>query len=550
MFHSYLGIGLRNILRHKLHSFINIAGLAVALLLATTSLLSAQTKTPGPSAYLLCDGNPPHRSTGELLGRALLLSATLGLAGQGEVQDVSKRAHGNEGVDACDAALLQETDPIRMVQLMLARSIHHLETGDNTAALEDARKAPTLAGHAADDIGFRHSLLVSSLDLQAAALVRAGDFPNAEAAALQMANTSPYDVIAQVRAIPYVQLTAELTPEKQAYLDRLVKIFPEALAFRAIVYQWAGRYLEAAADYASIVELRSGFSPDNNNPPPSPDVLALRSVMLALGGKLEESTALAADTSAMIRVLAATGKTALMQSSIDGADQALDFQAIIVDLSAGRASAARIKFAARTHWSVPATPAVAELAARLRQGASPAEIAGPLATDPAIMRTNGLVANAGAITEANNAVASLYAAIRQPIDAGTYHAWTDDVWNTKSSIFLHKRAANENYVGELMVVPRTPGFFKPPHLITIAAGDALLMHCALMAEARGAKGFELFPGRKLLEAFLLRFGNPGEPGMPAAATFDAATVIADLSSEFPHPQSKDAAGGSSVPANQ
>jgi hypothetical protein len=524
------------------------AFLAVALLLATTTLSSAQTKSPGPSVYLQCDGNPPHRSTGELLGRALLLSATLGLAGQGEIQDVSKRAHGIEGVDACDAALLQESDPIRKVQLMLARSIHHIETGDYTAALEDARKAPSLGGPAADDIGFRHSLLVSSLELQAAALVREGDFPEAESAALQMANSSPYDVIAQVRAIPYVQLTAKLTPEKQAYLDRLVKILPETLGFRAIVYQWAGKYLEAAADYANIADLRTGFSPDNN-PPPLPDVQALRSVMLALGGKMDESTAVAADTSAMIRVLTATGKTALMQSSIDGAEQALDFQAIIVDLTAGHASAARIKFAARSHWSVPATPAVAELAAKLRHGAPSAELIGMLATDPATMRSNGLVANAGAITEADNAVASLYGAIRQPIDAGSYHSWTDDVWDTKSEVFLHKRAANENYVGELMLVPRTPGFFKAAHWITIAAGDALLMHSALMAEARGAKGFELFPGRKQLAAFFVRFGNPGEPGMPAAATFDAATVVADLSNEFPDPHSNNTTGGSSAPAN-
>src|SRR5579862_3981490 len=81
---------------------------AVALLLATTAMSSAETAPAGPSVYLRCDGNPPHRSTGELLGRALLLSATLGLAGQGETQDMSKRAHGLDGVDACDAALLQE----------------------------------------------------------------------------------------------------------------------------------------------------------------------------------------------------------------------------------------------------------------------------------------------------------------------------------------------------------------------------------------------------------------------------------------------------------
>jgi hypothetical protein len=272
--------------------------------------------------------------------------------------------------------------------------------------------------------------------------------------------------------------------------------------------------------------------------------------MLALGGKLDESKALAADTSAMIRVLNASGKAALMQSPIDGAEQALDFQAIFVDLASGRASAARTKFAARSHWSVPATPVVADLAARLRQNAPSGELIGLLATDPATLRSDGLVANAGAITEANNADASLYGTIRPPMDAATYRSWSDDVWDTKTSIFLHKRAANENYAGELMMVSRTPRFLSAPHLITVAAGDALLMHCALMAQARGAKGFALFPGRKQLDGFFVHFGNPGEPGIPAAATFDAATVIADLSGEFPDPHPKDAAGGSSGPANR
>lgn len=508
------------------------------MLLGMASPSVAQIQGFGdPSDYLRCDGNPAHRSAGELLGRALLLTATLGVAGMGETQDVSKRAYGMAGGDACDAALLHESDPIRKVQLKLARSIHHIETKDYEAALEDARAAPALAGPVAEDIGFRHSLLVSSLELQAAALVRLGRFSEAEAIALQMANSSPYDVTVQMRAIPYAQLTAALTPEKQAYLDRLVKIFPETVAFRAIIYQWAGKYLDAAADYSDFIDLESGFSPPGN-PTPLPSFLALRSVMLALGGKLDESAGVAADASAMIRVLTGSGKAALMQTSIDAAEQALDFQAIAIDLAAGHASAARVKFAARSHWSVPATPAVADLAGRLREGAAPGELTGPLATDPATMRADGLTANAGAITEANNADASLYTAIRPAIDAATYHDWADDVWDTKSSTFLHKRAANENYVGDYFIVPRTPGFMSPPHIITVAAGDALLMHAALMARARGLNGFALFPIRDRLDALLVRFGNAGDPGMPAAETFDAAAVIGDLSAEFPDPHAK------------
>jgi hypothetical protein len=524
------------------------AFLALGWLLVTSDMALAQIGTGDPSAYLRCDGNPAHRSVGEALGRVVLLTATLGLAGLGEVQDVSKRAQGLDGIEACDTALLQESDPIRKVQLTLARSIHDIEANNFANALDDARKAPSLAGPTANDIGFRHSLLLSSQELQAAALIREGHAAEAEVDALQMADTSPYDVFAQVRALPYAQLTADLSSEKQAYLDRLVKIFPEALPFRAIAHQWAGKYLEAADDYASIIDLRAGFSP-GNAAPPSPDVLAMRSVMLALGGRDDEAAKTAAEASAMVQVLTESGKATLMQSAISIADEALDFRAIVAELKAGNASTARAKFVARSHWLVPATPAVADLAGRLRQGAPAAELTGSLATDPAVMRSGALAANATAITEANNAGAVLYSAIRPPINAGTYQSWDDDVWDTKSSAFQHQRTANENYIGELMIVPRTPGFFKAPHVITIAAGDALLMHSALMAQARGNKGFELFPGRKQLDAFLMRFGNAGDPGMPASATFDAATVIADLSTEFPEPRARGTTGRSPEHAN-
>ena len=378
--------------------------------------------------------------------------------------------------------------------------------------------------------------------------MREGHFSDAEMAALQMANSSPYDVLAQMRAIPYVQLTAELTPEKQAYLDRLVKIFPETLAFRAIIYEWAGKYLDAAADYANIIDLQTGFSPDNN-PPALPAILGLRSVMLALGGKLDEFKALAADTSAMIRVLNASGKAALMQSPIDGAEQALDFQAIFVDLASGRASAARTKFAARSHWSVPATPVVADLAARLRQNAPSGELIGLLATDPATLRSDGLVANAGAITEANNADASLYGTIRPPMDAATYRSWSDDVWDTKTSIFLHKRAANENYAGELMMVPRTPRFFRRPTLLLLPQATRC---SAFRFDGAGARRQRLcaVSGTQTTGRIFCPFRQSGRTGDSCRSGIRCRNCYRRFFRRISRSPSQGCRGGSSVPANR
>jgi hypothetical protein len=509
---------------------------AAAFVLCLPGAAWAQSKAADPSVYLRCDGNPAHRSTGELLGRALLLSATLGIAGKGEVQDVSKRATGRDGADACEVAVQQESDPVRKVQLMLARSVHHIEAGDYAAAEEDARQAA--ASGPATDVSFRHTLLVSALELQAAAQLRQGRAAEAEATALKMAAAAPYEVIDQVRAVPYAQLTDTIGPDKQAYLDRLVKVRPEMPGFRAVQYQWAGRYLDAAADYAAIADLRGGFT--GNDAPPLPDALALRAAMLAMGGKMADAATVANDAAAMIKFLTASGKAGTMQGAIDAAEQALDFEAIVADLAAGRASAARIKFAARSHWSVSAVPTVADLAAWLCHGAAAGELTSLLAADPAGLRRDGLIANAGAITEADNANANLYGVIRAPLATIAYAGWSDDVWNTKQSYFLHQRQANGNYVGDLFVVPQAPRLFKAVLPNTIATGEALLLHAALMAEARGMKGFVQAPGRQNLDVMLVHFGNPGDAGRPATTTFDAATVIADLSPEFPDPNAKSA----------
>jgi hypothetical protein len=186
---------------------------------------------------------------------------------------------------------------------------------------------------------------------------------------------------------------------------------------------------------------------------------------------------------------------------------------------------------------------VADLAARLRQGARPEELTGALAADPAALRASALVSNAGAITEASDADAALYRIIRPPMDAGTYRDWAGDAWDTKSFPFLHHKVAGDEYLGELLVAPRlTPRFMTAPRTLAVAAGDALLLHAALLAQARGQRSFELVPARADFEAIFVKIGNPGEPGMVAATSLDAATIVSDLSGEFPEPRSR-AAGG-------
>ena len=81
--------------------------------------------------------------------------------------------------------------------------------------------------------------------------------------------------------------------------------------------------------------------------------------------------------------------------------------------------------------------------------------------------------------------------------------------------------------GEFVYVARPNG---------ITTGDAIYMHLALMARARGKTGFVVYTARPQLDSTWARFGDSSDPGIPALGMIDAATVIAGLSEEFPDPK--------------
>ncbi|HTT96664.1 MAG TPA: hypothetical protein VMF58_01330, partial [Rhizomicrobium sp.] len=359
----------------------------------------AETKSDwnSPSNYLLCDGSPAHRSGAELAGRLLLIMATGGLAGPGEKADASKRATGAAGVKACDDAISRETDPVRKVQLTLARSVHHLEADEYDAALLDARNAPSEAGPAANDIGFRHSLLLSALELQAAALVRLGKPAEAQAVALEMAAASPYDTIAQERAAIYMSPDGAMSLQKRAYYDHLSRIWTKGLMIKGVAEEWAGDYLAAAADYEAFVDLRYGFVADKQNLVPEVAVLAQRAVALAMAGKTAEADAVAADTRKSLDALIASGKAMNFTEIATTSQELLDFEAIISQARSGKMSQARLLFAGRSRWLTPTAASVADLSALLRKGVPASDLTGPLAKEPAAIRAEYLASWLGGI---------------------------------------------------------------------------------------------------------------------------------------------------------
>ncbi len=495
---------------------------AAALLLISTAAQAADK--PG-SVFLQCDGKPANITAAETTARILVIMATAGLAGSSENADVSKRLEGANGVAACDAALATEHDETRRVQLTLAHAIHEIEAKNFQTALNDARSIPTVAGARAQEHGFQRSLMLSGMELEAAALVRLGRPGEAEQVALAMGAKAPWDLLNMNRAALYVGLTPEMTPAKRDFYAQYVRLTPQALNIRSRSRQWGGDFAGAAADIESLVETQAGFTAAGQ-PPPDPIFAATPAASWALAGNMEKSNALAADARARLDERERTGKAAASESTVSATEELLDFQAVARLLAEGKATEARSAFAARSRWIAPSPPAVALLTQRLRAGAAPEELTGALARDPAILRADGLSAKSGYITENPDGAKNLYGGIRFVVNDADFAALSRNVWKTDKSRYLLKPTGKEKYVGEAVYMQGVIG---------VPAGEALLLHCALLARSRGKTGFVLIPVRSRLDSAVVRFGVPGEQGFPVDAAFDAATVIAALSVEMPEP---------------
>ncbi len=482
-------------------------------------------KDPG-SVWVRCDGQPASMSAGALAAYLLAITATGGivggLVGAPETGDVDKRLKGEDGVAACDLAIAREDEDIRRASLGLARAIHRIEAKQYDAAMVDLKGVDALAGVKAQEDDYRRSLGLTILELQATVLVRQGKVAEAQAVALEMAGTAPYDIITLGRALPFVELTGTMDPGKQAFLERIGKLYPTTLDRRSDLKQWTGDFVGSAADLERYDALLKVFLPESD-----PRVLAIarRSVAYMLAGDMTKSTLLAAEARKAVDALAGSGKADDSANLIARAEEMLDFQAIGRQLAEGKAAEARAAFAARSRWVAPTAPAVALLTERLRAGASPAELTGALTRDPAQIRADALAVRAKQIAEPADETKALYGTMR-PYLRNAHQPYTSGVWRTEKSRYLAERTEKAKYAGELLFIYGAYGQ---------AGGEALLLHAALLAEARGEGGFVLGPARTKMDSTLVMFGDPGEPGMVDGMIIDAQDVIAALSGEMPKP---------------
>lgn len=484
---------------------------------------SAPPAAETPSPFIQCDGRKGHAGAGELFGQLLAISVTAGLAGDVFNKDdgnVEKRLAGRAGADACNIAIAQESNEERRAQLLLARTIHLIEAEDLNAALESVRALPTLAPTGVQDWAFNAGLGSSAAFLEAVVLVRLDRPAEAEAAALRSAAFAPYDLVAQYRVPAYVQLTPTISPAKKAYLDQLALMCPQHLSLRAELNAWVGDYAAAAKDEGDRLKLVQGFAPKAK--PFSNDALVALYLMMAGD---PQAAAIAAKARQGLDAYVAEGGARSDASGVANVEELLAFHDLGTQAAQGKWAEARTAFAGRTRWLAVPPPVVADMFGRLQAGLPAAERTGLWARSRQDYRDEAMRGNLK-LLQNPDLTKNYYAKVANSVRQSDYARASGSVWKVGNKPrYLVRNLPKDVTDYEIISVE--------PNLWGLASGEAVLLHAALIASARGVDGFVLPQHRTRIASTAIRFGNAGSEGFPASATFNAEKVISDLSPRIP-----------------
>lgn len=497
---------------------------------ASSPLAPPKPITP-PSPFIQCDAHKGHAGTGDLIGQLVAITLTAGLAGDAfskDAGDISLRLKGLDGVAACDQALAQESYPQRRSELALARTVHFIEAEQFEDALASVRAIPGLLGPFADDWGYRRSGALNARFLEAQILIRLNRLAEAEAVALNTVEAAPYDVMNMRRFLRFAQLTRNVTPAKRAYFDQLKRI--ETFYFRdsAEMHAWAGEYDAAADDVAAGTGLIASYVNQQN----SQSLDAMQAVYRMMAGKVTQTAPFVADIKQRTDELVASGKVANDPGFVASIDELVAFHAIGEQLATGKATEARAAFNARTRWTYVPVPVVAEMMKRLRESVAAKDLSGALAQTPDAYIANSLATRTSAIIKAEDAVKKLYPQLFYAVNAGDFSRTSGMVWKVanKKPRFLIKPDPKNPRKFELLAT----GYSVPG----LPAGEALLLHAALIARQRGVNSFTIGGYRPQIDNFAVLFGNIGQPGFSERLSLDAAKVIAAISPYIPEPVKK------------
>lgn len=485
------------------------------------------------SLYLQCDGKPAIMSDTEKFARLMGAITLLGIfAPRPEVAEPGARLFAEAGVEACSALIDGADQPehvsadhniLRRVPLILARAAHQIEAKNYTAAIADVHKArdEAAAAHLVGNPYFDRSMGLSFDQLESIALVLSGDATAARDLSLRHARAMPYSFFGLASANAYAWANTIGDPIEDSYnaaLDRLTLSGPIIHASRL---EFLGRFEEAATlreiTLANLMELRTDAKPT---------IFWVQSaIALAMAGQWDLAKTRADQARKGIDDADTAGKPDQFKDQVI---ECLDFFQILVLAHDGKIEDARRNFAARSAWSHVGTGAVLAETEILRKDARPEQLFGALAVGRDKLQADLRQHTQAQMLKriADNQV--VFGEIISYAQIDQYEQLSKPVWNTdKSAIIAANPALNSSFWPlSTRAIPTAWSITRP---------DALLLHAALQAKARGYKGFVYSQNAGLSGSADVLFGNPGEPTMPPQLYLDADAVIAELRQVIPSP---------------
>ena len=526
----------------NMHRVIAAAALAATVFGATAAQAQKETREERAAAaeerkklgslYLRCDGEPNNMTGGEsfarLLGALTLLSI---FAPAPESPDPSKRLFGEAGVDACNQLIdgeKAEGNAVRRVPLILARALHQIEARNYEAALLDVEKARGEAAAAglAGNPYFDRSMGLSFSTIEAEARLRLGDAEGANEASLAPLKGVTYSFVPSIVTQDYSEYVRTLTPAAEGKAASNARMLPFLLDEYADKLEEVDRFADAATKREALITMVEGLKPEN----PSSIYYAQAALAHALAGQWDQADARAAFARSNMAQRRADG---VPEEDAAKVVEVLDLYAILKTAHDGDLIAARRLFSGRSQWVEPSFGAVRQTNRLLREGATEAELVGPLAVLPEEMwqsRYDDLMA---VKLQKDSDNKTLFQFIQPYAKVGEFEARTKDTWRIQKSKMMAKEADED-------------GFWRIWAAGDLYTGiDSIMLHAALQAKSRGKDGFTMLivlPSKptgyyyQLVTLGFTRFVDEGEQGADAALFIPAQAVIDELSPMIPSPE--------------
>lgn len=492
---------------------------AGAVMVTMSASAPAQSKSgKQPSVFIQCDGRTGHVSAGETFGRLLLLTATAGLSEAAMAGDKADgRVSGIAGAAACDAALQAERDGYRRAQLGLAKALHLGEAEQWDAAAAAARAVPSLIATHSGDWSLTRSTETAAANIEAWALVRAGKLEEAETVQARAVLRAGADALALQRAASYLRLTRTISEPKRKAYQHLLRFAPQFGTTALHGLADAGDYRSARVVLKAIHGLERAMY---KKPPATSELEGMEAAYAAMDGNAADARRLLDQAKATFARERAEGffTSSTMASAVD---EYIAFADAATALAEGKKAEARRLIGQRSLWGGIAAGMVSDLVARLCTDTPSGDLAGILASDPAVSWNDFSAARVKAMSEDAVAKRMWVSLTELMVDKHYYPLSGQMATGTgPKPKWLMKPLKDVPLNFDLVTV--TGRFFGP------AVNEPMMLHAAYIARARGKQGIALFPGRRSLETMGVKFVNPGDEGIAAESIIDASTLIADL----------------------